>query len=752
MAQSENKPMAFDEFFDAKKMHEEKGQFNIYSADDRYYIEIQEKDLGDELFVSSHIVRGTISNVSSQSGIYYFKKGRNNTLDLYQNKSTTFANDSVDLNMVEAIKSSGLIPVYKSYNVVALGESKKSYIIEITQELSATNGLFSLSNPGPVTSPDPSRSGVRNVKAMDKGVVFTSYATQSNFGQGQNGKDENYVSTYEIQMLIQKVPEHEVTMKKDHSAYGFNTVEHVIYNTENYRADKLNYIKKWSLSTDAKGHKLQAKGIAVEPQTPIKVWIDPVTPNTFVECVKSALNQWEGAFEKAGWKNVFQYVSDNNLEYKKINFYWGYAYNDNQKAIIEDPVSGEILGASINFMDESAKMALVNYFLLCGMTDPVMQKNYNDIDLRKRIMTSKLAGLMGEVLGIKANYPAVTAFSPQQLRNEEWLKKYGPSATVVGAQMPNYLVQPTDHISPEYFWAKVSMYDYDAIAYMYGNKTTSPSLKQTYYAEASKTDPYAQATFVSNDLLKASELGIQNLKQVYNHIPEIVSNWNDYSNTSNDIIKFVSQAFSMYQYFVNQQAAMVGGKMKRTVIRGENEIPVKYISKNTQLEALAAIEKCVFNGFPEWMNNEGIMKIQPVDLNKFYVDMSYNVMRNLLKKEVLSSLTDAENQMGDKAFTCYDLFQFLDRVVFHNFNPSDKLTTPQMSIQLALVNIIAENANENNIAGGVNDLSAAIQLYLIQTKENIEKMIEKDNVSLEMKNNGKLMLLRMNRAYFNKTL
>ncbi len=751
-AQTGSKPMTYKDFFDAKNLHEEKGQFNIYSGNDKYYLEISKKDLGDNIFVSSHITKGSFSSISGQSGIYYFKLGRNNTLDLYQNKSTTFANDSVDFCMVNAIQKSGLMPVYKSFTVVALGKEKKSYIIDITQELSATNGIFSLSKPGPLTGPDPSRSGVRKYEMIDKGVVFTAVATQSTFGEGQGGRDENFISTYEFQMLLQKMPEHDLVLKKDHDAYGFNAVEHVVYNTENYRADKIQYVKRWCLKTDNNGTKLQKKGIPVEPQIPIKVWIDPLAPEVFTECVKSALNQWETAFEKAGWKNVFRYVKDNNLEYKKINFYWGYAYNENSKFVIEDPVSGEILAANINFMDQSTKDALVNYFLLCGAVDQDIQTNYDGIVLRQRILTSKLSGLIGEVLGLKENFSAVTAFTPKQLRNVEWLKKWGPSASVVGTKLPDYLVQQSDNISADYLWPKVSIYDYDAIEYLYGNKTSSPQLKATYYAEASKADPYVQSGFICEDLITASETGIDNLEKIYPKIHEFVAGRKSYSNASDEISLFIKQTFSLYQFFVNQEAVLVGGKMKRKVIRGKNEVPVRYVSKQMQLDALTALEEHVFKGVPEWMGNKDLMNIQPVNLNKFYVDMTHNVLRNILKKEVLGNLTDAENQLGEKAFTCSDLFHYLDRVVFHNFNPSMQLSTPQMSVELALVEVLINAATENNVSGGVNDLSAAIQVYLIQTKENIEKLIEEEGISDEMRNNAKLMLLRMNRTYFNKTI
>lgn len=751
-AQNQGKPQSFEEFFDSDKMTIEKGDFNVYEGDGRYFIEIDKNEIGQKLFLSSQITKGYSSVISSESGVYYFKEGRNNSLDLYQNKSNTFPHDTVDFCMVEAIKSSGLIPAYKSYPIIAYGENNKSFIIELTQDLSALNGPFSLGQPGPLTSPDPMRSGVESYECIKEGVVFKAYATQSSFGQGQGGKDENFIASYQFQMLIQKMPDHQHELKKNSEAYGFNTVQHIVYNTKNYRADKVNYIKRWNLTTSAKNKRLQAKGVAVTPDTPIKVWIDPVTPAPFVESLKDALKQWEGAFELAGWKNVFQYVSDEALVYHKINFFWGNAYEQPNKFTVDDPVSGEILAARVNFMDESAKSAMINYALLCGNVDKAVLHNIDELKTRQRILTSQMAGVIGELLGVKPNYPAVTAFSPKQLRNNEWLKKWGPTASVVGASMPNYLVQSVDGVQFENLIPKVSVYDHEAIAYLYGQRTRSPSIKAAYYAETTKTDPYAQASFLSNDLLEASELGLRNLQAVYAQLPTVLNNQKSLGNVSDEMNKLTAQTFSLYQFFVNQEAILIGGQSRRTIIRGENEVPVQYVSKEKQFKVLDKLEQNVFVGAPKWLNNPTLMKYCPVNMDRFSVSMSRNILQNLLKSEVLLSLIQAEDELGDTAFTCTDLFAFLDRVIFLDYAPNVVPTQVQMSTQVELVNAISKAANDNNITGGVNDLSNVIQLYLLHVRDNVEALMNNEQARPAVKNNCKLMLLRLKRNYFNKTV
>ena len=72
--------------------------------------------------------------------------------------------------------------------------------------------------------------------------------------------------------------------------------------------------------------KKQKRGIAIEPERQICVYIDPVTPAPFAECIKNGVKQWGKAFEASGWKNVFgfsSYVKDASLTYRTILFRWG---------------------------------------------------------------------------------------------------------------------------------------------------------------------------------------------------------------------------------------------------------------------------------------------------------------------------------------------------------------------------------------------------------------------------------------------
>ena len=752
-AQPKQEPVPFREFFDSKEMTERKGYFSVYQSADHYYLEVPEKEFGKDILISTQVVRGYSNYVSGLSGIVQIKRGRNNTLDLFKNESTTFPADSTDFCMMNAIRNSGMVPVYHRFPIVAVGKAHKSVIIDLTPELNSPHGIFDVSEVANLNNPDGARSRLEGIRMIERGVVFTALRTQSQFVEdAQNEENTNTVSTYRIEMLIQRVPDHDVKLKKGNPAYGFNQVKRVEYDTRKFMANETEYIKRWSLNASAKNKKLQQEGVAVEPEHPIEVWIDPVTPAPFAESIKAALSQWETAFVKAGWKNVFRFSDDGALGYKKLVFYWGNAYNGNVTSVVTDPVNGEILAARISLMDESAKDMQINYFLWCGLVDPRIQSEPLPLQLRQQILTSQLAGSVGEILGLKENYPAYTAFSPEQLRNRTWLEQWGPTASVVGSKMVDYLVQPGDKTDPSLLLPKVSLYDFEAIAYAYSDRTELPSMKSCYYAASDELDPLAQPMLLSNDLLEASELGVKNLERIYPKIPAIVDQWPAQQSGPDQIARLAGQAFSLYQFFVNQMATYVGGRSKRAVIRGKNEVPLRYVPKARQQEVLRALEKYVFSGTPEWFYNAEINRVFPVDLRKYAVDMANGVLKNLMRKEVLTSLADAENEMGKDAFRCSDLFDYFDRVIFAGYNPDVSFSRVQLSIQLQFAVNLIQAASENNITGGLTDSSAMLNLYLIHVRDELNLLQTNDTIDPELRENCRLILFRMNREFFNKTV
>ena len=332
VAQQDVKPMTYEQFKEQKDLQTDKGFYTVYRLNDQYYLEIPAEGLGKEVLITTQVAHGMAAFVSEASGVIRFSEGRNNTVQVVRNRLTDVSADSTDVCMMMALKKSGLVPIDYTFPIVARGEDGKSVIIELTGELNNPgSGLFNVSSYNWLSHPDPSRSGVDGWRMLDKGVVFSVTRGQSDYQSNPQTREGRDIATrYVLEMVIQQLPGDGMKQRISHPAYGFETIGVTEYDTKKYVAQKREYIQKWNLTASAKEIKKQKRGIAIEPERQICVYIDPVTPAPFAESIKNGVKQWEKAFEAAGWKNVFRFSSDAkdaSLSYRTILFRWGSAYN-----------------------------------------------------------------------------------------------------------------------------------------------------------------------------------------------------------------------------------------------------------------------------------------------------------------------------------------------------------------------------------------------------------------------------------------
>lgn len=754
-AQNNAEPMTFSQFKEQEDLQADKGFYTVYRLKDKYYLEIPMEGMGREVLITTQVVRGYSSFLSEASGVVRFSVGKNNRLQMIRNRVTDVAADSTDVCMANAIRKSGLVPVDYTLPIAAWGEDKRSVIVELTNELNNPgSGLFKVSSFSLLSHPDPNLSGVDGFRMLDQGVVFSVTRSQSDFyanPQMQQGSD--VASTFVLEMVIQQLPEHSVELKASHPAYGFATIGITEYDTKRYVARKKEYIQRWHLTAPAKELRKQKKGVAIEPENQIRVYIDPITPAPFAESVRNAMKQWERAFEYAGWKNVFRYSSDAkdaSLTYRTILFRWGNAFSDINSSMVGNPLTGEILCARINVMDAMASELLGTYFLQCGLLDGRIRKDLYSLGVRQDVLTVQLASIFAEVLGMKPNKTGNTAFTPENIRSEKWLNRYGISASITSGMVFNYLAQPGDGVSTKNLLPKVSAYDYDAIRYAYGNSDALPSARAAFYAPEDKWDPYAQDGFLSDDILSASTLGIESIRKIYPRLGEWMKQLPKDQNTWKNVSDYSLKALALYQTYLTQMVKLVGGRSVRPVIKGVNEAAVTYVPRDQQEKALQYLETALFTRRPEWVHSKEVTQTGVYDIDHMMVGLAEKIAQHFIDPKVIASLVAAESTLGEKAFTAAELFAYIDRVIFEDFTPGKAVSPYKRGIQACFVSDFARAMAQNNISFGLtNESTGVLHAYFVEMARKVKELSEthQDPLSRE---NYRVMLMRMNREYFDK--
>lgn len=748
-AQEKAKPMDYAQFSTQEGMEINEGYFTVYRLGNSYYLEIPADGMGRDVLITTQVVKGYSAYVSESSGVIRFSQGREGRIHVTRNRAMDVSADTTDVRMMEALRKSGMVPVDYVYPVVAYGEDGQSVIIDITNELNGANGnLFNVSKNSSLNQPDPSRSGIDGFRMIDGGVVFSATRSQTNFQTTdmQTGAGQNFPYTYELEMVIQMLPEHEVTMKRNHPAFGFNTIGMLAYDTKKYVAQRTEYVQKWQLM--AKDQKQRG-----ENEYPICVYIDPIIPAPFVESVKRGLRQWEEAFAEAGWTNVFRVSSspeDASLAYRTILVRWGAAFNGLYSSVVVNPENGEILCARINLMDASADEMLGTYFLQCGLLDERIRKDLHSLAVRQDVLTAQFASAFAELLGMKPNRAGYTAFSPEALRSEKQLDKQGTTTSITSDLRFNYIARPDDNISVANLFPKVSTYDKEAIAYAYGNREKGPSLKAAFY-QPKDPQKYNPDTELSDDLFEAGLLAIENLKEVYPHLDKWIKRLPEEQRTWDAVADMSIKALALYQTYLTQMVNCVGGVVTCPIVKGENDIPVRYVSKERQEEVLAYLEKVIFNGAEQWIYEPGWEKVSTYDLDQLMVGLAAALSKRFIDEEAIAALIDGERVLGvENAFLATDLFAYVDRVIFENFDETKALSDFKRNLQLQFVSDFAKTMAQKNISFGLgNEAVNMLHVYFIDMAQKVKHLAEthQDPMTRE---NYRLLWMRLERDYFQK--
>ena len=77
-------------------------------------------------------------------------------------------------------------------------------------------------------------------------------------------------------------------------------LHHILY----FHVDTKEFITRWRLEPKPQDVEKMKRGELVEPQKPIVYYIDPATPKQWRKYLIAGIEDWQKAFEQAGFKNA----------------------------------------------------------------------------------------------------------------------------------------------------------------------------------------------------------------------------------------------------------------------------------------------------------------------------------------------------------------------------------------------------------------------------------------------------------------
>ncbi len=458
----------------------------------------------------------------------------------------------------------------------------------------------------------------------------------------------------------------------------------------------------------------------------------------------AGVNDWQAAFEKAGFKNAIvgkvaptpEEDSTWSLEDAR---YSAIVYMPSNVANamgphVSDPRTGEILESHIHWYHNVMNLLHHWYMIQAAPSDTGARKMVFDDALMGDLIRFVSSHEVGHTLGLRHNFGSSSLTPVDSLRSASFLEKHGHTASIMDYARFNYVAQPEDGIRRELLYPRIGEYDKWAIEWGYRRfpELTTPEAEADtlnrwiisqlaanprlwFGTESNPNDPREQNEDLGDNQMRANELGIKNLKRVLAGIPEWTRTPNEGYDNLKALYREVTDQFMRYNGHV---AKWVGGvyETPKTV---EQAGPVyAYVEKAKQKEAMVFLDKNLFTT-PTWLIDEDIFSKTGLNALEVIGQLQAYGISNLVSNRVLGNLLKAETALGKETYTINDLFGDLNRSIWRELSTGATPDVYRRGLQTLYVNRLISllpKPGSRTISTGAIDSRVTYELRTLQNR------------------------------------
>lgn len=679
-----------------------RGMFNVYAQDGKYYFEIPVSLLQRDMLVVNKLQRvpfelndaGVNRGTNYETQMIRFEWNKEEK-KIRVRQSRPLPESPENDAITRSVRDNFISPLIADFKLEACNADSTEVIIQINDiydgSETSINNVFDNINLGTSAIKDLSR--IMSIKAFPNNIVATSELT-TKVREGMSAVNV----TVEVSSSLVLLPEKPMMGRLDDPKVGYFTKDLLYFSDSQQKTEEKKYITRWRLEPKPEDREAYLRGELVEPEKPIVFYIENSTPYRWRKYIKQGIEDWQVAFERAGFKNaiIAKELPDSiaanadDINYSVVTYAASSKANAMGPSIL-DPRSGEILEADIMWWHNVISMVQEWITVQTGAIDPKARGTKLPDEMMGDAIRFVACHEVGHSLGLRHNMMGSWTFPTDSLRSKSFTDKMNSTASsIMDYARYNYVAQPGDGVtavSPH-----IGPYDIFAIEYgyrWYGLPTPEAEKDVLYdflnkhngrlykYSEAqdprSAVDPRAQNEDLGDDPVRSSELGIANLKRI---VPEIIK-WTttgEKGQTYEEASRLYYAVITQWNNYLYHVMANIGGIYIENTTVGDGVKTYTYVEKEKQEASLDFLLNEVLC-YPRWLfdteisdytfllrkNPTGVIEYAPSQILK---NTQGYIFWDLLSNDRLMRMLENELKNGKKAFTVVEMMDKMHNSIF----------------------------------------------------------------------------------------